>query len=36
MNATDPTIDRFVRFRRLHHADRPLLLPNAWDHASAA
>ncbi|MET8009596.1 isocitrate lyase/phosphoenolpyruvate mutase family protein [Streptomyces sp. NPDC005271] len=23
-------------FRRLHHAERPLLLPNAWDHASAA
>ncbi|MDF3293958.1 isocitrate lyase/PEP mutase family protein [Streptomyces silvisoli] len=28
--------DRFAHFRRLHHADRPLLLPNAWDHASAA
>ncbi len=28
--------DRFARFLRLHHADRPLLLPNAWDHASAA
>lgn len=23
-------------FRRLHHADEPLLLPNAWDFASAA
>ncbi len=23
-------------FRALHHADQPLLLPNAWDHASAA
>lgn len=23
-------------FSALHHADRPLLLPNAWDHASAA
>ncbi|MER7742680.1 isocitrate lyase/phosphoenolpyruvate mutase family protein [Streptomyces sp. NPDC096538] len=22
-------------FAALHHADRPLLLPNAWDHASA-
>ncbi|MEU8059719.1 isocitrate lyase/PEP mutase family protein [Microbispora bryophytorum] len=23
-------------FRALHHAPRPLVLPNAWDHASAA
>jgi len=23
-------------FHALHHADQPLLLPNAWDHASAA
>ena len=23
-------------FRALHHGERPLLLPNAWDHASAA
>lgn len=23
-------------FRDLHHGERPLLLPNAWDHASAA
>ncbi|MGW5638079.1 isocitrate lyase/PEP mutase family protein [Streptomyces sp. NPDC003832] len=23
-------------FARLHHGDEPLLLPNAWDHASAA
>ncbi|MBL1096598.1 isocitrate lyase/PEP mutase family protein [Streptomyces coffeae] len=23
-------------FHRLHHTERPLLLPNAWDHASAA
>ncbi|WP_169982702.1 isocitrate lyase/phosphoenolpyruvate mutase family protein [Microbispora sp. H10836] len=23
-------------FRALHHAERPLVLPNAWDHASAA
>ncbi|MEU6081785.1 isocitrate lyase/phosphoenolpyruvate mutase family protein [Streptomyces sp. NPDC047108] len=30
------TDDRFAAFRDLHHADRPLLLPNAWDHASAA
>ncbi|WP_405148478.1 isocitrate lyase/phosphoenolpyruvate mutase family protein [Sphaerisporangium sp. NBC_01403] len=28
--------DRFERFRALHHGDRPLFLPNAWDHASAA
>ncbi|MEW9534377.1 isocitrate lyase/phosphoenolpyruvate mutase family protein [Microbispora sp. NPDC049125] len=28
--------DRARRFRALHHADRPLVLPNAWDHASAA
>ncbi|MDO3705350.1 isocitrate lyase/phosphoenolpyruvate mutase family protein [Micromonospora sp. C28SCA-DRY-2] len=28
--------DRFAAFHALHHADRPLLLPNAWDHASAA
>ncbi|WP_030911203.1 isocitrate lyase/PEP mutase family protein, partial [Streptosporangium amethystogenes] len=26
----------FERFRALHHADEPLLLPCAWDHASAA
>ncbi|WP_433235648.1 isocitrate lyase/PEP mutase family protein [Streptosporangium sp. CA-135522] len=26
----------FERFRALHHGERPLLLPNAWDHASAA
>ncbi|MGV9771393.1 isocitrate lyase/PEP mutase family protein [Streptosporangium sp. NPDC003464] len=24
------------RFRALHHGHQPLLLPNAWDHASAA
>jgi 2-methylisocitrate lyase-like PEP mutase family enzyme len=29
-------VDRFAAFRQLHHADRPLLLPNAWDYASAA
>ncbi len=33
------TDDNAVRpadvFAALHHADRPLLLPNAWDHASA-
>lgn len=28
--------DRCAEFRALHHARRPLLLPNAWDHASAA
>ncbi|MGS2615064.1 isocitrate lyase/PEP mutase family protein [Micromonospora sp. LZ34] len=28
--------DRCAAFRALHHAGRPLLLPNAWDHASAA
>ncbi|RLL69377.1 isocitrate lyase/phosphoenolpyruvate mutase family protein [Streptomyces sp. Z26] len=27
---------RAAAFRALHHRDRPLLLPNAWDHASAA
>ncbi|MGC9665827.1 isocitrate lyase/PEP mutase family protein [Planosporangium sp. 12N6] len=32
---SQPT-DRFAAFRQLHHADRPLLLPNAWDYASAA
>ncbi|WP_067830411.1 isocitrate lyase/PEP mutase family protein [Actinomadura kijaniata] len=29
-------VDRCAQFRSLHHADTPLLLPNAWDHASAA
>ncbi|MET8162003.1 isocitrate lyase/phosphoenolpyruvate mutase family protein [Sphaerisporangium sp. NPDC005289] len=29
-------IDRFEEFRALHHGERPLFLPNAWDHASAA
>ncbi|MEU8267986.1 isocitrate lyase/phosphoenolpyruvate mutase family protein [Sphaerisporangium sp. NPDC049002] len=29
-------IDRFARFRALHHGERPLFLPNAWDHASAS
>ncbi|PWR14274.1 isocitrate lyase/phosphoenolpyruvate mutase family protein [Micromonospora acroterricola] len=28
--------DRRAAFRALHHTGRPLLLPNAWDHASAA
>ncbi|MFF7247385.1 isocitrate lyase/phosphoenolpyruvate mutase family protein [Embleya sp. NPDC008237] len=28
--------DRFAEFRALHRAGAPLLLPNAWDHASAA
>jgi len=27
--------DRFDTFRQLHHQDDPLLLPNAWDAASA-
>jgi 2-methylisocitrate lyase-like PEP mutase family enzyme len=26
--------DRFAAFHALHDADRPLVLPNAWDHAS--
>ncbi|WP_238162238.1 isocitrate lyase/phosphoenolpyruvate mutase family protein [Micromonospora endolithica] len=36
---TPPTFaraDRRAAFHALHHGDRPLLLPNAWDHASAA
>ncbi|WP_314176695.1 isocitrate lyase/PEP mutase family protein [Streptomyces winkii] len=28
--------DTYERFRALHHGERPLLLPCAWDHASAA
>ncbi|MEU4401339.1 isocitrate lyase/PEP mutase family protein [Micromonospora orduensis] len=28
--------DHVAAFRALHHTGRPLLLPNAWDHASAA
>lgn len=28
--------DRFAAFRALHRPGRPVLLPNAWDHASAA
>lgn len=28
--------DRHATFRALHRPGRPLLLPNAWDHASAA
>ncbi|MET7709696.1 isocitrate lyase/phosphoenolpyruvate mutase family protein [Micromonospora sp. NPDC005413] len=28
--------DHRAEFRALHHTGRPLLLPNAWDHASAA
>ncbi|MEU1546423.1 isocitrate lyase/phosphoenolpyruvate mutase family protein [Nocardia sp. NPDC005745] len=32
--ATPPTM--FEIFRSLHHRDRPLVLPNAWDFASAA
>ncbi|WP_051020628.1 isocitrate lyase/PEP mutase family protein [Nocardia araoensis] len=30
------TPTKFEIFRDLHHGDRPLLLPNAWDFASAA
>jgi 2-methylisocitrate lyase-like PEP mutase family enzyme len=30
------TAERFDAFRRLHDQDKPLLLPNAWDFASAA
>lgn len=30
------TADRFAEFRALHHTTAPLLLPNAWDFASAA
>lgn len=30
------TAGRAAEFRALHHAAGPLLLPNAWDHASAA
>lgn len=34
---TSPTAhDRYLEFRSLHHAQAPLLLPNAWDFASAA
>jgi len=25
-----------INFMALHHSGTPLLLPNAWDHASAA
>ncbi|MFG1673518.1 isocitrate lyase/phosphoenolpyruvate mutase family protein [Micromonospora sp. NPDC049282] len=28
--------DRYAAFRELHRPGHPLLLPNAWDHASAA
>ncbi|WTW92566.1 isocitrate lyase/phosphoenolpyruvate mutase family protein [Streptomycetaceae bacterium NBC_01309] len=28
--------ERFEAFRALHHGSRPLVLPNAWDHASAS
>ncbi|WP_051852837.1 isocitrate lyase/PEP mutase family protein [Streptomyces aureocirculatus] len=30
------TTDRYAAFRDLHRPGAPLLLPNAWDHASAA
>ncbi|MFI0502692.1 isocitrate lyase/phosphoenolpyruvate mutase family protein [Streptomyces albogriseolus] len=32
---TDDHAVRAATFAALHHQDRPLLLPNAWDHASA-
>ncbi|MFG2332448.1 isocitrate lyase/phosphoenolpyruvate mutase family protein [Streptomyces sp. NPDC048604] len=35
MNDTH-TADRFEEFRALHRPGAPLVLPNAWDHASAA
>ncbi|WP_418955356.1 isocitrate lyase/PEP mutase family protein [Streptomyces tritici] len=35
MNDTHAT-DRFAEFRALHRPGAPLVLPNAWDHASAA
>ncbi|WP_225918277.1 isocitrate lyase/PEP mutase family protein [Actinocatenispora comari] len=35
--AGDPTMaERVERFRALHRAGAPLVLPNAWDHASGA
>jgi 2-methylisocitrate lyase-like PEP mutase family enzyme len=35
--AGDPTMaERVERFRGLHRAGAPLVLPNAWDHASGA
>ncbi|MCQ4082875.1 isocitrate lyase/phosphoenolpyruvate mutase family protein [Streptomyces sp. RB6PN25] len=34
--APDDGFRRFQEFRELHHREQPLLLPNAWDHASAA
>ena len=37
MNDIDaPALDRFEEFRALHRPGAPLVLPNAWDHASAA
>ncbi|MYS83081.1 isocitrate lyase/PEP mutase family protein [Embleya scabrispora] len=38
MSSTNQAVnaDRFAEFRALHQAGAPLLLPNAWDHASAA
>jgi 2-methylisocitrate lyase-like PEP mutase family enzyme len=34
--ALGTTIAKNTAFRALHHQDEPLILPNAWDHASAA
>ncbi|MET7297688.1 isocitrate lyase/phosphoenolpyruvate mutase family protein [Embleya sp. NPDC005575] len=38
MSSTNQAVnaDRFAEFRALHQTGAPLLLPNAWDHASAA
>lgn len=36
MPAMTTAITRFEDFRALHHGPRPLFLPTAWDHASAA
>ncbi|MER6134857.1 isocitrate lyase/phosphoenolpyruvate mutase family protein [Streptomyces sp. NPDC001815] len=35
-SAGNPRRNPVTAFAALHHADTPLLLPNAWDHASAA
>lgn len=36
MNTPTTPRERYEAFRALHHGAKPLLLPNAWDHASAA
>lgn len=35
-NPVRDAADAAAAFHALHHGDEPLLLPNAWDHASAA